>query len=88
MGAAAYIGNILDLVKKWLEISKLRREAKADQKAEEDDKRLVRLATAEEITEYGISSTSRKVIERIRLQRRKDRVDAKPFVSHESEEKF
>lgn len=89
--AVVFINHVVDFVQRVLnveksrgEIAKLAREAEEDKKAKEDERRRVKLATPDEVEQYGASYTERRIRTVIRVQEEKDRLKAKSFVARGS----
>jgi len=92
--AAVFVAEVLDFVKKplelWklrLEIAKLRREAKDAAQAQQEGNRLVRPATPEEITKYGVSYSERKLEIYIQVENDREKLEAKTFIARLREER-
>ena len=93
-GIVAFIGQAAEFFKKLLEpiklsheISKLRREAEKDKRTVQEESRLVKPATAEEIKKYGTSYIEREIDRRFLREEEPDRLKPRPFISTSREDK-
>jgi hypothetical protein len=94
-GVITILGEVLEFTKKPLEvmklgqeIAKLQREAKKDRKLEQAEERLVKLPTADEIREYGVSHVERALRRRYKREQELEKLPPKPFIADSQEDRW